>query len=105
MAVASLQRVYNDPLESTSDRRAHHMRVFVSIVQWGAPGAVLVGWLAWPALTPAFKAETLGLKPAVVPGAAPAAAAPKDDIFRSGGKYKFVRNEIGERPTLEEDDE
>lgn len=81
------------------------MRVFVSIVQWGAPAAVLVGWLAWPALTPAFKEETLGLKAAEVPGAAPAAAAPKDDIFRSGGKYKFVKSEIGERPTLEEDDE
>ncbi|KAG7386661.1 hypothetical protein PHYPSEUDO_015445 [Phytophthora pseudosyringae] len=69
---------------------------------WGAPGALLVGWMAWPALTPTFKQETLGLAPAALP-TAPVSAAPKKEIFRAAGKYKFVKGEIGEAPTLEED--
>lgn len=70
---------------------------------WAGPGALLVGWLAWPALTDNFKAETFGMKPSVPAPAAPAARAAANNTFRGGGKYKFVRNEIGERPTLEED--
>jgi hypothetical protein len=69
---------------------------------WGAPAGILVGWFAWPALTPTFKEETLGLKPAVLPSA-PVAAAPKAEIFRGTGKYKYTKGEIGEAPTLEED--
>ncbi|KAF1774666.1 hypothetical protein GQ600_8399 [Phytophthora cactorum] len=68
---------------------------------WGAPGALLVGWMAWPALTPAFKEETLGLAPATLPSAPVSGS--KKDIFRSSGKYKYVKNEIGEAPELEED--
>ncbi|KAE9039932.1 hypothetical protein PR003_g5163 [Phytophthora rubi] len=68
---------------------------------WAAPGALLVGWMAWPALSPAFKEETLGLKPATL-SAAPASAG-GNNLFRAAGKYKYVKGEIGEAPTLEED--
>ncbi|KAL4105399.1 hypothetical protein PRIC1_003464 [Phytophthora ramorum] len=68
---------------------------------WGAPGALLVGWMAWPALTPTFKEETLGLKPAELPSAP--VSSPKKEIFRASGKYKYSKGEIGEAPTLEED--
>lgn len=54
--------------------------------------------MAWPALTENFKENTLGLK-----WSAPAPFAAKSGgNFRSGGKYKYVKHEIGERPTLEE---
>ena len=69
-------------------------------VPWAAPASLIVGWLAWPALTPAFKEETFGIKAPAAPGTA--AAAP---VFRGTGKYKYVKSEIGERPSLEEDDE
>ncbi|EGZ27227.1 hypothetical protein PHYSODRAFT_284072 [Phytophthora sojae] len=82
-------------------RVTHLAKELVGLAPWGAPGALLVGWMAWPALTPAFKEETLGLKPATLP-TAPAAAGGKN-VFRAGGKYKFVKGEIGEAPTLEED--
>lgn len=72
-------------------------------VPWAGPGAVLAGWLVWPGLTENFKEETFGIKTAVPAPVAPAARGGATNTFRSGGKYKYVRNEIGERPTLEED--
>lgn len=57
---------------------------------------MLAGWMVWPGLSENFKQETLGLK------AAPVASAQSGN-FRGGGKYKYVKNEIGERPTLEEE--
>ncbi|TDH69566.1 hypothetical protein CCR75_002883 [Bremia lactucae] len=74
----------------------------MALAPWSVPGAILTCWMAWPALTPTFKQETLGLAPATLP-VAPAAAASKKDVFRSSGKYKFVKNEIGEAPTLVEE--
>lgn len=66
---------------------------------WGGPAVVLAGWMVWPGLTDNFKENTLGLKSsAPVPVAAKGAG-----NFRSGGKYKYVKGEIGERPTLEEE--
>ncbi|CAI5708177.1 unnamed protein product [Peronospora destructor] len=72
----------------------------VSVPPWGAPGALLVGWMAWPALSPAFKEETLGITStsSLVFGSL------KQEIFRASGKYKYVKNEIGEAPTLEEEE-
>ncbi|KAF1329827.1 hypothetical protein FI667_g5697, partial [Globisporangium splendens] len=64
-------------------------------------GAVLAGWMIWPGLTENFKQETLGLKPAAPVAVAPAAKSGGN--FRGDGKYKYVKNEIGERPTLAED--
>jgi hypothetical protein len=52
-------------------------------------------------LTPAFKEETLGIKQAAAPGTVPAAGA-GGPIFRGNGKYKYVKTEIGERPSLAE---
>ncbi|KAL3669554.1 hypothetical protein V7S43_004941 [Phytophthora oleae] len=83
-------------------RLTHLAKELTGFAPWGAPGALLVGWMAWPALTPAFKEETLGLAPATLPSA-PVSAGPKKDIFRASGKYKFVKGEIGEAPTLDED--
>lgn len=72
---------------------------------WGVPAALTAGWLAWPALTPAYKEEVLGIKPAAVPAVAAAAAATPASapVFRAGGKYKYVRSEIGAIPTPEEE--
>ncbi|RLN02994.1 hypothetical protein BBJ28_00010037 [Nothophytophthora sp. Chile5] len=71
---------------------------------WTVPTALLAGWMVWPGLTENFKEETLGLK-ASVPTSKPVAApaAPAKELFRGPGKYTFVRSEIGEAPTLEED--
>lgn len=66
------------------------------------PAAVTAGWLAWPALTDNYKEEVLGLKPSA-PAAVAAAAATDKPVFRAGGKYKYVRSEVGALPTLEED--
>ncbi|KAG7400533.1 hypothetical protein PHYBOEH_005333 [Phytophthora boehmeriae] len=84
-------------------RLTHYAKELTGYAPWSVPGALLVGYLAWPALTPAFKEETLGLKPAKLPSA-PVASASKKDIFRAAGKYKYVREEIGEAPVLEEED-
>lgn len=69
---------------------------------WAGPGAVLAGWMIWPGLTDNFKQEAFGLSSSAP--AAVAAAAPAASTFRAGGKYKYVRAEIGERPTLEDDE-
>ncbi|KAG6964867.1 hypothetical protein JG688_00007513 [Phytophthora aleatoria] len=82
-------------------RLTYLAKELTGLAPWGAPGALLVGWMAWPALTPAFKEETLGLAPATLPSAPVSGS--KKDIFRSSGKYKYVKNEIGEAPELEED--
>lgn len=73
-----------------------------SLAPWGVPGSILVGWMAWPALTPTFKEETLGLKPTTV--SPPVTSNSNKDVFRSSGKYKFVKSEIGEPPVLEEEE-
>ena len=59
----------------------------------------MVGWMAWPALSPTFKEETLGLRPSQ-----PSSISAKQELMRSSAKYKYVKNEIGEAPTLEEED-
>jgi hypothetical protein len=70
---------------------------------WGVPAALTAGWLAWPALTPAYKEEVLGIKPAAAPAVAAAATPSSTPVFRTGGKYKYVRSEIGAIPTPEEE--
>jgi hypothetical protein len=75
--------------------------VSLCTVPWVAPAGLAAGWLAWPGLTPAFKEETLGIKQAAAPGTVPAAGA-GGPIFRGNGKYKYVKTEIGERPSLAE---
>ncbi|KAF4323068.1 hypothetical protein BBO99_00003531 [Phytophthora kernoviae] len=83
-------------------RLTHYAKELTGYAPWSVPSALLVGFLAWPALTPTFKEEALGIKPATLPSA-PVASASKKEIFRAAGKYKYVREEIGEAPTLEED--
>ena len=63
---------------------------------------MLVGWLAWPGLTPAFKEEAFGIKSTPAPGTE-AASAQSSNIFRGNGKYRYVREAIGEPPTLVEE--
>ena len=60
---------------------------------------LLVGWMAWPALSPTFKAETLGLSPPQL-----SSVNSKQELMRSSAKYKYVKTEIGEAPTLEEEE-
>ncbi|KAI9908113.1 hypothetical protein PsorP6_016684 [Peronosclerospora sorghi] len=83
----------------SASRLTHLAKELTSYAPWSVPGSLLVGWMAWPALTPTFKQETLGLKP---PQSSTAPAGSKS-VFRSSGKYKYVKNEIGEPPTLVED--
>ncbi|RLN89688.1 hypothetical protein BBJ28_00004641 [Nothophytophthora sp. Chile5] len=86
------------PLSATDSER------LLAAAPWTVPTALLAGWMVWPGLTESFKEETFGLKasvPASKPVAAP--AAPAKELFRGPGKYTFVRSEIGEAPTLEED--
>lgn len=46
----------------------------------------------------------LGIKPAALPAVAAAAASPSSTpVFRAGGKYKYVRSEVGAIPTPEEE--
>ncbi|CEG39070.1 uncharacterized protein PHALS_09132 [Plasmopara halstedii] len=72
-----------------------------SLAPWAVPGSILAGWMAWPALTPAFKEQTLGLKP--TPVSMTLTSGNNKDVFRSSGKYKYVKSEIGEPPVLEEE--
>jgi hypothetical protein len=58
---------------------------------------LIVAWIGWPALTPEFKQETFGIKPTPAHG-----SIEETNNFRPSGKYKYVKNEIGERPSLEE---
>ncbi|ETV80870.1 hypothetical protein H257_06326 [Aphanomyces astaci] len=67
------------------------------LAPWAAPGAVVVGWLAWPALTPEYKEETFGVKAPSAAGVAPAAGTSN---FRT---TKYVKNEIGERPSVDDE--
>jgi hypothetical protein len=60
-------------------------------------------WFAWPSLTPAFKEEAFGIVTPPAPGSAAATAATGSPNFNPTGKFKYVRGEIGERPTLEEE--
>uniref|UniRef100_M4BR94 Uncharacterized protein n=1 Tax=Hyaloperonospora arabidopsidis (strain Emoy2) TaxID=559515 RepID=M4BR94_HYAAE len=55
--------------------------------------------MAWPALSPTFKAETLGLSPPQL-----SSVNSKQELMRSSAKYKYVKTEIGEAPTLEEEE-
>ncbi|TYZ64585.1 hypothetical protein PybrP1_001497 [[Pythium] brassicae (nom. inval.)] len=89
--------------EKISSQALHLAKDAKALAPWAGPGAILAGWLVWPGLTDNFKEEAFGLKPSVPAPVAPAARAAANNSFRSGGKYKFVRGEIGERPTLEED--
>ncbi|KAJ0406508.1 hypothetical protein P43SY_001439 [Pythium insidiosum] len=97
MASRSLQKLTN--------QATYYAKEASGFVGWGVPAALAAGWMVWPGLTPAFKEETLGIKATPAPGSAAAAAS---SVFSASGKYKFVRNEIGERPTLagaDDDDE
>ena len=60
---------------------------------WGAPAALLGGWLAWPALTDDFKSETLGL-----PGSSSEAAA-------AGKWYKAGPGAVPSKSPPEKDDD
>ncbi|KAF0695303.1 Aste57867_13862 [Aphanomyces stellatus] len=75
-------------------------KTFAPLAPWAAPGAVVVGWLAWPALTPAYKNETFGVPLPVAPGTEPVVVGSAGTGFR---QVKYVKGEIGERPTIEED--
>jgi len=55
----------------------------VSLAPWGVPLGLVAGWMVWPALTPSFKTETLGMK-----------AAP------SGTVFKFEKESVGENCEL-----
>ncbi|TMW60183.1 hypothetical protein Poli38472_000225 [Pythium oligandrum] len=91
-------------LNKLTSQGAHLAKELTALSGWAVPGALVAGWMVWPGLTESFKEEALGIKATPAPGFAPAAAAPsKGPVFPSSGKYKFVRNEIGERPTLEEE--
>ncbi|CAK4076482.1 unnamed protein product [Aphanomyces euteiches] len=81
----------------------HVAKTVAPLGRWGAPVAAIVGWLAWPALTPAYKEETFGIVPPVAPGYAPADGASASSGSSGLRTYKYVKNEIGERPSLEED--
>ncbi|DBA02268.1 TPA: hypothetical protein N0F65_007678 [Lagenidium giganteum] len=95
MVAKALQRLTNEAVYYGKEAKG--------FLGWTVPGAVIAGWLVWPGLTQSFKEETLGLKPQHAPGSAAAVAAAGPAVFRGNGKYKYVRNEIGERPTLEEE--
>uniref|UniRef100_K3WAF0 Uncharacterized protein n=1 Tax=Globisporangium ultimum (strain ATCC 200006 / CBS 805.95 / DAOM BR144) TaxID=431595 RepID=K3WAF0_GLOUD len=88
-------------LQKLSSQAVYVAKEGIAYAPWAGPGAVLAGWMVWPGLTENFKQETLGLKPATPVAVAPAAKSGGN--FRAGGKYKYVKSEIGERPTLEED--
>lgn len=62
---------------------------------------MLLGWLAWPGLTPAFKEEVFGIKAIPAPGTEPASS--QSNVFRGSGKYRYVREAIGEPPILVEE--
>ncbi|ETV97932.1 hypothetical protein H310_09247 [Aphanomyces invadans] len=91
-----MNRVFATPANLAFELQ-HVAKTMAPLAPWAAPGAVIVGWLAWPALTPEYKEETFGVKPPVAPGVAPAVGA---SGFR---KFKYVKNEIGERPSLDDE--
>eukprot|EP01039_Chlorochromonas_danica_P006675 gene6675-7377_t len=39
----------------------------IKLSYWGAPAAIAAGWLIFPALTPAFKQQVLGIAPPTTP--------------------------------------
>uniref|UniRef100_A0AAV1U4S6 Uncharacterized protein n=1 Tax=Peronospora matthiolae TaxID=2874970 RepID=A0AAV1U4S6_9STRA len=80
-------------------RLTHVAKELSGYAPWGAPAVLFAGWMAWPALSPTFKQETLGLRPPQLPS-----VKSKQELMRSSAKYKYVKTEIGEAPTLEEDE-
>ncbi|EQC38613.1 hypothetical protein SDRG_04314 [Saprolegnia diclina VS20] len=76
----------------------HVGRIVAPLATWAAPLGAIVAWCAWPGLTPEFKEESLGIKQAPAHGSIAAAA-----NLRPSSKYKYIKNEIGERPSLDDE--
>ncbi|CAH0477477.1 unnamed protein product [Peronospora belbahrii] len=65
----------------SASRMTHLVKDLAGYAPWGGPSVLLVGWMAWPALSPAFKEETLGLKPTNVTLTS-VSAGPQKETFR-----------------------
>ncbi|OQS02376.1 hypothetical protein THRCLA_21434 [Thraustotheca clavata] len=91
-----MQRALANPANLTFEL-CHVSRIVTPLTKWAIPAGAALVWCAWPGLTAEFKEETLGIKPTPAPGSAAEA-----NNLRPSSKYKYVQNEIGERPSLEE---
>ncbi|OQR95009.1 hypothetical protein ACHHYP_00645 [Achlya hypogyna] len=92
-----MQRALANPANLSVELN-HVARIVAPLTKWAAPLGGIVAWCAWPGLTAEFKEETLGIKQAPAPGSIAEAV-----NLRPSSKYKYIKNEIGERPSLDEE--